>query len=554
MKKILLFLLILAAQKCISQTITFAPFTARATGSWATFVKIADMNNDGRNDVIMGLDYYFDPANDFTVQIFYQDSTGNYTTSPQKLNSPVGMSSFAIGDIDNDGRMDVIIAGGNTMAIFKQKTQGAFTLQKLDCGMRINNIAVGDVSNNGKADDIVVAGSNGLRVYYSITDSLVSTWLYPTPSGNCTNLKIGDVTGDGRNDVVAQQNMSMNIHIFPQLENGLLGTVKTVSIPYTDWWAWTNSIALGDLNGDGKTDMAVTSGGNRPYTWLYTFIQKNGDLILSQTLDAYEIPSDVAIEDLNCDGNSEIIVAHSGWTRASVYTNSSAQPGTFSSYSLFGIPYASWYDPGTLAVGDINSDNRKDIVIADYNNGIVMLKNTTAWATKKDTVTATASTTDTTRTSQTKVLKSKWQDVENGYFIRHMDSVYVNTYSIHKQECFDTTIVTTFIGCAYSKPDSTTKHFCVNTVYGYSTTNETVYTDTIRMVECNTVLYPNPTTDAVTILSGTPLGEVMVYTSDGRLVGKYFSNTTQLTINFTSFSKGVYFIKTKTCTKKIMKM
>ena len=47
------------------------------------------------------------------------------------------------------------------------------------------------------------------------------------------------------------------------------------------------------------------------------------------------------------------------------------------SEQLFPIPYASHYNPHGLAVGDVNGDGSPDIVLADYNNGLVVLRNTT---------------------------------------------------------------------------------------------------------------------------------------------------------------------------------
>jgi hypothetical protein len=48
--------------------------------------------------------------------------------------------------------------------------------------------------------------------------------------------------------------------------------------------------------------------------------------------------------------------------------------GTLGSFNRFGVPYATHYEPDGLAVGDIDGNARPDIVLADYNNGLVVLR------------------------------------------------------------------------------------------------------------------------------------------------------------------------------------
>jgi len=74
---------------------------------------------------------------------------------------------------------------------------------------------------------------------------------------------------------------------------------------------------------------------------------------------------------VNGDARQDVIVAHGGWMAMGVYLQES--DGSFQAEKLYFLPYASHYNPHGLAFGDINGDDKYDVVIADYNHGLVWL-------------------------------------------------------------------------------------------------------------------------------------------------------------------------------------
>ena len=89
------------------------------------------------------------------------------------------------------------------------------------------------------------------------------------------------------------------------------------------------------------------------------------------TYASYDGPEAVEVADVNGDGKADVVVVHAAWNALGVYLQTA---GTLGSEMLEPIPYASYYNRHGLAIGDINSDGKPDVVIADYNNGLVILR------------------------------------------------------------------------------------------------------------------------------------------------------------------------------------
>ena len=86
---------------------------------------------------------------------------------------------------------------------------------------------------------------------------------------------------------------------------------------------------------------------------------------------SYDIPEPVEVADLDLDGKADVVTLHGGWLRAGIYLQGAG--GTLGPEELAEIPYASHYNPHGLAVGDVDGNGSPDVVIADYNNGLVIL-------------------------------------------------------------------------------------------------------------------------------------------------------------------------------------
>ena len=357
-----------------------AAYRAFATGSWPESVVVSDVNGDGRSEAVVVTTFYFDDANDYSV--FVHDFVPG-TAGPTVTRLPAGTSytdsaAAASGDVDGDGYGDVVVASDEGVRTFHGSPAGLTAGLLTATTGSVRDVVVGDVSGDG-LDDVVVAvkGSTGsyAAVLVSAGDGTYDAEdrVSITRSENPV-LALGDVTGDGVADVVAMWRSGRAVEVLTDfaLPTGS-GNWDTWSYQVLPGTQWPTAVAAGDTNGDGLTDVVVTAGGNRPDSRV-TVLQRlaGGKLSAGYSLLSYDIPEPVAVTDLDGDSRADIVTAHGGWNDVGVYRQNNS--GQLVGEQLFAVPYASHYHPRGLAVGDVTGDGRADVLLADYNHGLVLLR------------------------------------------------------------------------------------------------------------------------------------------------------------------------------------
>ncbi len=346
----------------------FQPYVTYAKGNSPSSVGIGDFNSDGLNDVAMTAGGY--------VHVYLQNSEGTLN-SPTARPTNSGPYALAVGDFNSDGRDDVVVANfdQDSIGILLQRSNGTLaspvTYPTADAP---DAVAAGDLNSDGR-DDVVVSHwrAGSVKVFLQQPDGTFSGASYAAPSAGYDDIDVGDLNGDARTDVVKinGQGRNPNLSVYLQSSDGRLKGPFSYDLGDSP----AHGGAVGDVTGDGLADVVVSHGGNRPGSKIAVWEQEDdGTLALRGTRSAYDIPEPVEIADVNSDGLGDVLVAHGGWNAVSVYLQRT--DGTLASYSTYGIPYASHYKRQGMDVGDINDDGLPDIVIADYNHGLVILYHT----------------------------------------------------------------------------------------------------------------------------------------------------------------------------------
>lgn len=370
-------MLALAATPSPAAPLVFAPYIALPTGSWSNAVAIGDLDGDGRNDVVVANELYDNPAHDNKLMVFFQEH-GGVLGAPITFGGSSGRS-VVVGDFNADGRLDIATTAPSGGINWYASAPSRTFVPQPTIGSAPYVLVVGaDVNGDGRTD-LVAAGwsASEVHVYYQLaTGGFSAAVPVAVELGGWNDLKVVDVSGDGRPDIVfsSLQNPSdRKVGIAVQRPDGLFGAPYYSSHVFGAFAPW--GIAATDINGDGTRDLVVSQAWNSPEARLIVLFNHGGTFDQFVNVPSYDIPESIQVADINMDGVDDVVVVHGGWNRAGVYERLSS--GGLAPEMLLPIPYASHYGPQGIAVGDINADGRPDIVIGDYNSGLVVLYNLT---------------------------------------------------------------------------------------------------------------------------------------------------------------------------------
>jgi hypothetical protein len=345
------------------------PPEARTTGSWADAVAIGDVDGDGRDDVVLTTTQYFDEENDNKIFVYLQQRDGTLAAPVKTSYSGGNETGLALADLDGDGGREILVGSRAGLTVFKwnrlERLRRLRTYGGATAPYEITDVAVLDVDRDGHPDIVGQTWSYGATVFFGDGHGGIRNQvLLPTPVEGYDDIKSGDLNGDGYPDLVVMSGQGTT-HAYVYYNDGTqdMSTPRDLD-PNPGDYVFISALAIGDFNGDGRNDLVA----EKDQTSVSLFAQKaNGTLGTASVVATDYSPNAALGSDMDGDGRPDLVIAHGGGTLGVLYQ----QGGQLQAEALYSGMYATWLNSQGLAVGDINGDGCKDAAIANYNSGLV---------------------------------------------------------------------------------------------------------------------------------------------------------------------------------------
>lgn len=327
----------------------------------------ADLDGDGRPDLILrdagGIRGYFNRG---------PDGFGSRFT----VSTRDDMSAIAAADLNGDGRQDVIASQeqGNLLAVLLSEGDGAFDpLPDYEISAP-SEMAIGDVNGDGH-NEVVVAGADGLSILGSVGNGeLVRLQTLNGLVGRPHSPMLGDIDQDGRLDIVLATDAGVFVLMNQEADAFVASRVYRVDDPEHE----VTAMAAGDVDEDGDLDLVLAIGrSGAPGELVYLTNDGGGSFRFTLPFGLETSPDHLALEDLDEDGDSELLLLAGGRTRIEILWN---EPGTltprpFLSFREEWVPLSDNFEPHVSHLRDVDKDGDLDVVTMDGEDLVMVVTN-----------------------------------------------------------------------------------------------------------------------------------------------------------------------------------
>ncbi len=348
----------------------FSDIEAGLTGVKYSSVAWGDYDNDGDLDILMA----GDSGSGYIADVWRNEGGGTFTPISAGLTG-VENGSVAWGDYDNDGYLDILLAGGTVEAEFANPVSNVYhnngngTFSDISAALTAVDDAAaawGDYDNDGDLD-ILLAGDSGIGTYIADvwrndgggTFAAISAGLNGLNNGF---VAWGDYDNDGWLDILLTGDASSapNAQTTDLWHNDTDGTFIEITTSLSG--VAGSSVSWGDYDNDGDLDIALAgSHTSAPPEFIAEVWRNDGGGTFTDISAGLTGVQDgtIAWGDYDNDGDLDILlVGDTGsGSMSKVYRNDSGATFTDTGAELTGI------GQGSAAWGDYDNDGDLDILL-----------------------------------------------------------------------------------------------------------------------------------------------------------------------------------------------
>ena len=379
-----------SSESALAQTVSFIGHADFAAGSNPASVAAGDFNRDGVLDLATA------NYGSNNVSVLLGNGDGTFQAAQTYATAGFNPEFVAVGDVNLDGRQDLAVAqSGSTpslVSVLLGNGDGSFQPARIFAtGQGSLSVAIGDVNGDGRPD-LVAANyySNDVSVLLGNGDgTFQAAQSFPTAGMNPVTVAVGDFNGDGRPDLAVTNGANTtsgavpgNLAVLLGNGDGTFQAARTIDVGITPAF-----VAVRDVNGDGRPDLAVANFRSNDVSVLLG--NGDGTFQAPRNFDTGTGPLSIAVGDVNSDGQADLAVANfdfniRGPNTVSVLLGNG--DGTFQAAQAF----SAGTNPASVAVGDFNGDVRQDLAVGNFNSdNVSVLINNTAVSSSTFTLTVT---------------------------------------------------------------------------------------------------------------------------------------------------------------------
>ncbi len=343
------------------------------SGYTPTHISISDLDGDGKTDLIVSKSTSI-VANQ-GMHLYRNTSSGTAITYASPVYLSTGYIESAVGDLDGDGKTDLVVISDEVLDIFKNNSQpGVISFARVSSPstpLIPRQVSIADIDGDGKLDIITNSGfSNSTTLYRNISEPgsikfMAGLKIYGYAGDR--NIIYTDLDGDAKPDLV----FAAGIILRNKSTTGNIQFDAPILAP-----GFTHSyLASGDIDGDGKTDLV--SGdlyGSRVVVFPNNSSPGNISFLPEMEYHATSRPEGIQVADLDGDGKLDIATALENF-KLGVLKNIST-PSDVSFLPNQGYTSGNFSGTQQLQIADLNGDGKNDVVIiSSKDNSITTFAN-----------------------------------------------------------------------------------------------------------------------------------------------------------------------------------